>query len=178
MGAERIAAVADAGPLIHLYEIDHLDLLRLFSAVHIPDLVWREATGSGRVPEAVLQGLTCCIRHPETASQEPEDSLSSQLHGGERAALHLCAELGVPLLLTDDLAAREVAQQRGVTPVGSVGIVAKSYLIGNITLAEAESALGRLYDTSTLFVSRAIVEQAMSILRQSGRNALPPDGKG
>ena len=38
----RSPVVCDAGPLIHLDELDSLDLLRDFGSVLIPDLVWQE----------------------------------------------------------------------------------------------------------------------------------------
>ena len=44
-----IAAVADAGPLIHLHEINQLSLLQIFSPLHIPDSVWFETVGQGRL---------------------------------------------------------------------------------------------------------------------------------
>ena len=43
MGSGRLAAVADTGPLIHLAEIGCLTLLTIFSELHIPEGVWREA---------------------------------------------------------------------------------------------------------------------------------------
>jgi len=45
------------------------------------------------------------------------------LHPGETQCLLLCRQLGIPLLLADDLAAREAAQRQGVRPVGSLGVV-------------------------------------------------------
>ncbi len=109
-----------------------------------------------------------CRRHPEPATREPENAALGHLHGGERAALQLCARLQISLLLTDDLAAREAAARLGVTPVGSVGIVAKGHVSGLIDLTEAQTALGRLYDTSTLFVARALIDQAILALRRHG----------
>lgn len=165
MGAQGVAAIADAGPLIHLYEIGQLTLLQLFSAVHIPVIVWQEATESGRVPEQALLGVPVVRRHPSALGDGRNGERLSHLHGGEREALRLCEELGIPLLLTDDLAAREAALGVGVTPVGSVGIIAKSHVAGMIDLAETERALRELQETSSLFVSRAIVEGAIRALR-------------
>ncbi|MGI0014919.1 MAG: hypothetical protein ACREBU_15975 [Nitrososphaera sp.] len=52
MGNGRIEiAVADAGPLIHLAEIGCLSLLRIFALLHIPEMVWAETVGQGRVTE-------------------------------------------------------------------------------------------------------------------------------
>lgn len=165
MGAQALTAVADAGPLIHLYEIGHLDLLGLFDGIHVPDIVWREATGVGRIPPAELTARPLLVRHPLEEPAWANEADLADLHGGEKSALYLCARLAVPLLLTDDLAAREAAARRGITPVGSVGIVARSHRSGRIGLSEAESALARLYDTSSLFVSRTIVDSAIRALR-------------
>lgn len=62
------AAVVDAGPLIHLTEIDGLALLRIFTALHIPDAVWLEAVRPGRVQEVDLTELRSVHRHtlPQT----------------------------------------------------------------------------------------------------------------
>lgn len=165
MGAQRVEAVADAGPLIHLHEIGQISLLNLFVAVHVPAIVWREATESGRVPEEALLGVSVVRRQAPALGDWRNGERLSHLHGGEREALRLSEELGIPLLLTDDLAAREAAVGVGVTPVGSVGIIAKSHVAGMIDLAEAERALRELQETSSLFVSRAIVEGAIRALR-------------
>jgi len=105
---------------------------------------------------------------------EPQDATLAHLYGGECAALHLCARLQIPLLFNNDLAAGEAARRLGVTAVGSAGIVAKGHLSGLIDLAEPEAALGRLYDTSTLFVARALIYRAIFTLRGQGRPAGKP----
>ena len=40
--ASGVVVVADAGPLIHLDELDCLDLLNDFKQIMVPDAVWRE----------------------------------------------------------------------------------------------------------------------------------------
>jgi hypothetical protein len=65
------AAVADAGPIIHLSEIGCLPLLRVFDALQIPDAVWSETVGQGRVPQDGVLGIHPVHRHtlfrPEVA---------------------------------------------------------------------------------------------------------------
>ena len=47
--------VADAGPLIALAKIDHLDLLKtLFHEIHIPEIVLHEAPLKGLKADAIL----------------------------------------------------------------------------------------------------------------------------
>ena len=70
MGARAVnAAVADAGPLIHLAEFDGLALLRIFAALHIPDAVWLEAVRPNRVQEVELAGLRNIHQHTITQVQ-------------------------------------------------------------------------------------------------------------
>ena len=61
-GAVNVAVV-DAGPLIHLTEIGCLSLLRIFDTLHIPDAVWSETVGQGRVSQGDVLGLDIVQRH-------------------------------------------------------------------------------------------------------------------
>jgi hypothetical protein len=64
VGARAVnAAVADAGPLIHLAEVAGLALLRIFAVLHIPDAVWLEAVRPHRVREVDLAELRNIHRH-------------------------------------------------------------------------------------------------------------------
>lgn len=65
MGAGRLAAVSDTGPLIHLAEIGCLPLLTIFEELHIPEGVWLEA---GR-PLSIRTDLTFAKRHDLTRDE-------------------------------------------------------------------------------------------------------------
>ncbi|MCP4700858.1 MAG: hypothetical protein GY862_28990 [Gammaproteobacteria bacterium] len=166
MGIEGIAVAADAGPLIHLHEINMLSLLENFAELHIPDAVWEESTHHERIPATMLECLPNLVRH-RLAS---DDCLYAQalrhLQAGEKECLCLCGQLQVSVVLTDDLAAREAATKRGLTPVGSVGVIAKCCFARKIMPAQAENALLQLYENSSLFVTKAIVESAIETLRR------------
>ena len=86
---------------------------------------------------------------------------------GEVECLYVCKETGVSVLLTDDLAVREAAKRMSLRPVGSLGIVVKAYRAGDISLADAEGYITDLYDVSSLFVTRVIVEMAIEQLRNN-----------
>jgi predicted nucleic acid-binding protein len=47
-----LAAVSDAGPLIHLAEIDSLELLSTFEKLLIPEAVYREIEAGG-IPDGL-----------------------------------------------------------------------------------------------------------------------------
>jgi predicted nucleic acid-binding protein len=69
--------------------------------------------------------------------------------------------------LTDDLAARDAARGLGITPVGSLGVVVRTYRLGQISLTEAEKRITDLHHVSSLFVTKAIVELALEQLRKA-----------
>jgi predicted nucleic acid-binding protein len=171
VGARAVnAAVADTGPLIHLAEVDGLALLRIFAVLHIPDAVWLEAVRPNRVREVDLAELRNIHRHTIPQAQVTQFLHETELEGlqtGDVESLCLCQHSQVSTLLTDDLSVREAAKQLSLTPVGSLGIVVRAYRIGHISLADAERYLNALYDTSSLFVTRVIVDLAIEQLRTS-----------
>jgi predicted nucleic acid-binding protein len=162
-----LAAVADAGPLIHLSEIGGLDLLGQFEPLYVPEAVWEESCRHAGENLKALQGNFLL----QAISEEREKSFSRThslkgLQRGERAALYLCSSLGIEIVLTDDLAARRAAERLGIRAVGSLGIVARGFRLGMVTFAQAETLLWGLYRVSSLFVTAAIVELALDELRQ------------
>jgi len=72
----------------------------------------------------------------------------------------------VALVLTDDLAVRDAVKQQGGTPVGSLGIIVRASRTGWIDTDEAERLLRRLHESSSLFVTDAIVDIAIEQLRR------------
>lgn len=162
-------AAVDAGPLIHLHEIGGLTLLNVFDRLHVPEVVWTEAVGRGRVPEAVITALHHVERYKVSRRKVTafiDQQGLTHLHAGEQACLYLCREaLPISLILTDDLAVREVAHELGLIPVGSLGIVVRAYRLGRIAMNEAERFILNLQDQNTLFVTPTIVEMAIEQLR-------------
>ncbi|MCL0098711.1 hypothetical protein M1O16_02490 [Dehalococcoidia bacterium] len=102
-----------------------------------------------------------------------EENSLEELHAGECECLYLCRQIGVPILVTDDLAVRAAAKRLSLIPVGFLGVVVRAYRAGHISLSEAECRIAELYDVSSLFVTRAVVEVAIERLHmyasQSGR---------
>lgn len=164
MGPGPLVAVADTGPLIHLAEIGCLSLLSIFEELHIPEGVWQEADR----PSTIRDGLTFAKRHSlqkdEIARFTAEHGLA-KLQAGEQESLLLCSKLAVPVLLTDDLAVRRIAKVVGLTPVGSLGIIAKAHQMGRLAIEAAEHHLRELYTVSSLFVTPTIVDLAIERLR-------------
>lgn len=166
------AAVADAGPLIHLTEIGALSLLRVFQRIVVPSAVRDETIGRQRVSAQALDAATSVEIRPilgvELATFIEANSLGA-LHRGEQECLAACTNTGIPVLLTDDLSARDAATRLGLTPVGSLGVVVRACGLGEIALDDAERYVIDLHRVSTLFVTSALVDFVLNELRRGPR---------
>jgi predicted nucleic acid-binding protein len=56
-------------------------------------------------------------------SGEISDPSLSRLDAGERAAISLAEELAADQLIADDLFARRIAPQRGLSVIGTIGVL-------------------------------------------------------
>ena len=96
---KAVMVVADAGPLIHLDELDSIRLLADFQAVHVPEPVWIEV--EHHRPRALVHPEAPLLKcRPQIA--ENVDALKEvyALHVGEYAALCQCFGFPDSLLLT------------------------------------------------------------------------------
>jgi predicted nucleic acid-binding protein len=151
-----LAAVSDAGPLIHLAEIDSLELLSAFDTLIVPEAVYKEIEAGG-VPDG-LAALSY-----ELVEADESRIGAEELDAGERAAIAVAKERGV-VLLTDDLAAREAASDAGVDVHGSIGVIALGYGRGLLDRDEAASHMRALQRETSLFVTDAVVERGIQML--------------
>jgi len=151
-----LAAVSDAGPLIHLAEIDSLELLATCDTLLVPETVYKEVDAGG-VPDGLADLSYELIETDESRIR------TEKLDAGERAAIAVAEEQGV-VLLTDDLAARETASDAGVEVRGSIGVIALGYGRGLLDRDEAASRMRALQRETSLFVTEAVVERGIQML--------------
>jgi predicted nucleic acid-binding protein len=161
--------VCDAGPLIHLDEVGCLDLLRLFEKVLVPDLVWEEVDRYR--PSALRRKHVTLIRvqDPSSASDELADLIAAYaLDAGEEHALRLMEAHPQGVLLTDDMAAREVATRRGFQVRGSLGVLLSGWEAGCRTRRQLLNILTKLPTASSLFVTKSFLRKLID--RVQGTN--------
>ena len=151
-----LAAISDAGPLIHLAEIDSLELLATFDTLLVPETVYQEVDAGG-VPEG-LADLSY-----ELVEADESRVGTEKLDAGERAAIAVAEERGV-VLLTDDLTAREAASDAGVGVHGSIGVIALGHARRLLDRDEAASLMRALQRETSLFVTEAVVEHGIQML--------------
>jgi predicted nucleic acid-binding protein len=141
--------VADATPLHYLILVDAVEILpRLFGHLYIPAEVREELTRAA-TPTAVREW----IEHGPTWLEvvfSPRDAalLSAELrglHSGEQQAIALAEFLRADLLLIDERAGAEIAQRRGLSVTGTLGILDLASRSGFVELREV---FGKLQKTN------------------------------
>jgi predicted nucleic acid-binding protein len=120
--------VADTSPLISLDACNQLDLLRkLYVRIVVPRAVEQELRDGGVT--GLLKGLTRAHRKwigVRTLRIPPPPPLVAALHLGEAEVIALALEIGSPLVLLDERAARKIARARGLQFTGAIGVLLRA----------------------------------------------------
>jgi len=151
MSADEIIAVLDAGPLIHLDELGSLNLLAGYREVLLPDIVEREARQHR--PEIQIDSIPGLVRvssQPAAAESMFELAAEFGLHAGELAAIAVLKEHHGDCLLSDDAAARALAEAIGFQVRGTVGLILRGWQRKQISKTTARDLLKALPVKSTL----------------------------
>ena len=156
--------VSNTGPLLHLSEARALDLLNLAGEVHIPASVEAEVSyhiSAWRTPDWMIVD-TLTESHAEDAIAWQQAGL---LHTGEAETIALARQVEADWLLTDDAAARLVAQKLGLEAHGSLGIVLWAAAAGHLNYVEVAATLERLAHSSLWMSARVLAEAKAALDR-------------
>ncbi len=151
--------MADAGPLIALAKLDHLNLLgSLFSRVIVPQIVLTEATRNRDRPDAALieDYAGTGMRIESSISNSLTNKLSGILDTGEVQALALAKQLGCGVLM-DEKRGRQVARQLNIPVVGIPGLLLQAKQQGKVS--EMRPLLYKLQETDYQ-ISTELLESA------------------
>jgi predicted nucleic acid-binding protein len=167
--------VCDSGPLLHLREAGVRDLLSSAGDVHIPiavDLEIRSYEADWHIRRPAWLHVTPLDSGPALEARSWQQA--GLLHYGEAQAIALARQLRADWLLTDDAAARLLAQSWGLEVHGSLGLVLWAAAMGHLSRREAETALDRLarssrwVSPSVLLAAKAALNQMAYLLSPSG----------
>lgn len=151
-------AVFDAGPLIHLDEINQLKILKVIKEIFLPDEVYKEFKRHRK------KKLSIKIHNPKINSKaKGYVSLLMQkyeLDLGEAEAIALAKQERINLFFTDDWCARDVAEKLYIETHGVIGIVFRAYRENLIDKKETLKILNNLLNKSSLFITKEIIEKA------------------
>ena len=117
--------VSDTTPLNYLILIDQSHLLHeLYGRVLIPEAV-RDEMRRTETPEKVRAFVSTPPTWLEVHAV-PAPDLALNLGAGEREAITLAQALHADVLLLDDGKARRAARERGLTVIGTLGVLANA----------------------------------------------------
>ncbi len=153
--------VSDTGPLLHLQEVNALELARAAGSVKIPPAVaeeWRALDPQGAEGTPWVQ----IVALPESGATLARSFVEGRLlDRGEAEAMVLAELIEADWFLTDDAAARFLAARRGLEVHGSLGVVLWAAAVGKIDQQSAEDFLERL-GKSSLWISARVLAEARS----------------
>jgi predicted nucleic acid-binding protein len=161
-------AICDAGPLIHLEELGCLDVLRDFAEVRVAEAVWQEVRA--HQPSALRRRSVKLQRMESAPDAEPELielAHAFLLHGGEIESLQLMPQSPDAMLLTDDAAARLVAEQLGYEVHGTIGIVVRAIRTRQRTKRQVVNLLRSIPLRSTLFIQPRLLASIIQQVEES-----------
>lgn len=156
--------VADTSPLISLDACKQLGLLRkLYARVIVPRAVEQELSfgGTTGLPKGLTQAHRRWIGVRKLRTPTPP-TLVAALHLGEAEVITLALEVGSPLVLLDETAARAVARSWGLQVTGSLGV---------LLLAKKKGMLPAVKPSIDLMLSRGVLlgsDLIDSVLRVAG----------
>jgi predicted nucleic acid-binding protein len=161
-----VDVVCDAGPLIHLDELNCLDLLSDFSLILIPEVVWQEVFRH-RPAISLPTALQC---EQSRSAENLSDQLAAlsqllMLHRGEMEALRLCLLSKKRLLLTDDTAARLAANQLGLSVHGTIGLLLRAIRRSQRSREQVLALLRILPTHSSLHIKRDLLEEVITAVQ-------------
>jgi predicted nucleic acid-binding protein len=144
-GVSSDIAVFDASPLILFSQVGYFEMLRdVFSEIFVPTAVALEVAPSlGRLP-------TWIDERPVRTTRP----LPRKLGAGEREAITLATQLAANYVVLDDLPARRVAANLGLTVVGSLGLLVRARdhgLIARVRLIMDQMIARGLFATEQLY---------------------------
>lgn len=167
--------VCDAGPLIHLDELDALDLLDDFPSVLVPDAVWIEV--ERHRPDLFSRAVRSLARLAPQRPPAPTLAALARLmplHLGETQALQIAEEHGADLLLTDDTAARLAAKQMGLPVHGTLGILLRAIRRKQRDPRDVADLLRTIPSRSTLHIRPNLLKEIIAEVESIADRSVPP----
>ncbi len=154
--------ICDAGPIIHLDEINCLNLLHDFEEIILPLSVEREI--SAHRPSALTPSSLTVKRPAE--SLEIGEKLHAlcqifSLDAGETESLVLMESDPTAIFLTDDAAARLVAEQMKFKVHGTIGILLRSIRRAQKKPEEVLQILADIPKTSSLHIKHSLLDEIL-----------------
>jgi predicted nucleic acid-binding protein len=167
--ASRPVVIANTTPVINFAETGRLELLRqLFGEIVIPVAVADELKAKAQLfPLAAAASESPSVQVRPVVNPTLVTALRHELHAGEAECIALAIELQPSLLIMDDVAARGVAERRGLRITGSVGCLQLAKRLGFVP--SVGPLLAELRDKARFWLSPRLIAR---VLRDAGESSV------
>ena len=166
----QVKLICDAGPIIHLDEISCINLLNDFDKVIIPPTVEKEIT-THRPLALHDSNLDMIVQDKRIDIREELWTLcrNFSLDAGETEALALMEKYSPAILLTDDAAARLVAEQMRFNVHGTIGVLVRSIRRGQKRPEEVLQILSEIPLKSSLYIKTSLLNEIIQKIMEEFR---------
>ena len=162
-----LIVVCDAGPIIHLDELNATSLFNDFAQVIVPAQVYQEVQVHRptlwNAPDFSYQKVNVSIAN-DSSFQALVRSFSLNL--GEQAALSLIQTYSNATFLTDDAAARLAATTLGLNVHGTIGVLLRSVRREQYSRSQVVEILQNLPRQSTLHIKANLLNEIIERLQK------------
>ena len=159
--------ILDSGPIIHLDELDCLQLLADFKTLLIPQAVLKEverhrpsALNINKLPYKTAPAMEYMNSHVELLCN------AFSLDEGEIQAIALCLKQPNSILLTDDAAARLAAKTIGIRAYGTIGMLLRSIRRKQLTPVRVIKLLEDIPLKSTLYIKHTLLQNIIEEVKK------------
>lgn len=163
-------AVLDAGPLIHLSELGALDVLSDFEVLYIPPVVWEEVVHHQPEFSSYVVLPLERVDSPSVDSTLTTFAKMFSLDPGETESLAVMTNYPDALFLTDDSAARLVAEEFGYKVHGTLGLLIRAVRKGHRSSKEVLEILRNLHNHSSLHIRPSLLSDVIKHLEKEWRS--------
>ena len=154
-------AVADTGPIIHLSEIDLVNVFNIFSQILIPKEVSHELIKNKiKIPKFFI------IKEIKPEHKDKIKIFTNQhdLDIGESEAIVLALQEKADYFLTDDSDARLVAKKYSLEVHGTIGIILRAFREKIINKNKAIEKVNQLHTNSSIFITSDLIAEVIRAL--------------
>jgi len=164
----EIKAISDAGPIIHLSEIDRSACFSLFSTVLVTHEVYREVKACNLPGNDEIESKVFEIIDIESNKKDQVEYYSQKydISIADATVITLAKNTGINLILTDDLDVRDILKSQDKQPIGSIGLLLRAYRERVISYNEAVEALENLLEISSLYVTSRLIQNAKQAIKE------------
>jgi predicted nucleic acid-binding protein len=154
----NLSAITNASPLIYLGKIGALDLLkRQFTEILTTDVVKEEILAQTDAPEhlALIDAFNSFLRIHNFSNQRfYQNVIKMPLHPGEASVIALARELNInknsaPILILDDLSARNICTSLNIRFTGTIGILLHAAKHQQISVLECKTFFKNLCENTS-----------------------------